>query len=98
MHVTIVHVHVKEDKIDEFIAASLENHENSVREAGNRRFDVLQDVNEPTKFILYEAYATAEDALAHKDTRHYLTWRDSVADMMAEPRQGVPYKALAPTR
>lgn len=96
MHVTLVHVHVKEDRIDDFVGATLLNHEGSVRERGNLRFDILQDVNDPTRFILYEAYATAEAALAHKETRHYLDWRDAVAPMMAEPRQGVPYKALAP--
>lgn len=96
MHVTIVHIRVKEDRVDEFVAASLENHQASVREAGNRRFDVLQDVNDPTRFILYEAYAGAEEALAHKETPHYLRWRDTVAEMMAEPRRGVPYRALAP--
>ncbi len=75
----------------------MENHEGSVKEDGNLRFDVIQDIEDPTKFILYEAYTTAEAALAHKDTAHYLKWRDTVADMMAEPRNGVPYKVHAPS-
>ena len=96
MHVTLVHVHVKTDALAGFIEATRVNHEASVKEAGNRRFDVLQDPSEPTHFILYEAYATAEDAIAHKQTAHYATWRDAVAALMAEPRQGVPMQALFP--
>lgn len=96
MHVTLVHVHVKPDRVDDFIEATRRNHEASVTEPGNRRFDLLQTPDDPTRFILYEAYATAEDAAAHKETAHYLTWRESVADLMAEPRQGIPYTALYP--
>lgn len=96
MHVTIVHVWVKPEHVNAFIAASRANHEASVQEPGNRRFDVLQDANDPTKFVLYEAYATAEDAAAHKGTQHYLTWRSMVADMMAKPRQGVAHMGLFP--
>ena len=96
MHVTLVHVHVKLGFIQEFISATQANHEASVREPGNRRFDVLQNPDEPTHFILYEAYATAEDAAAHKQTAHYAVWRDAVADMMAEPRKGVPMNGLFP--
>ena len=96
MHVTLVHVHVKPDRVDEFIAASRANHEGSVKEPGNRRFDLLQDGADPTRFILYEAYASAEDAAAHKATDHYKAWRETVEDMMAEPRRGVPYHGLAP--
>lgn len=96
MHTTIVHVHVKPDCIDAFIEACRLNHEASVQESGNRRFDVLQSANDPNRFVLYEAYASAEDAAAHKQTAHYLTWRETVADMMTEPRQGVPYNGLFP--
>ena len=96
MHVTLVHVHVKPDSVAAFIDATRLNHEASVKEPGNRRFDVLRDPADPTRFILYEAYATAEDAAAHKQTAHYAIWRDAVADMMAEPRQGVPMQALFP--
>jgi len=96
MHVTLVHVHVKAECVESFIAASSANHEASIQEPGNRRFDVLRSAEDLNRFVLYEAYASAEDAAAHKETRHYMTWRDTVADMMAEPRQGIPYKGLLP--
>jgi autoinducer 2-degrading protein len=96
MQVTIVHVHVKAACIDDFIAATGRNHEGSVAEPGNRRFDVIQDAGDPARFVLYEAYASAADAAAHKETPHYLAWRDAVAGMMAEPRRGVPYVGLFP--
>ena len=96
MHVTLVHVHVKPERLEEFVAATRANHEASVREPGNRRFDVLQSTEDPSRFVLYEAYASAEDAAAHKGTAHYAAWRDRVADMMAEPRKGVPYAGLLP--
>lgn len=96
MHVTLVHVQVKPENIDDFIIATRLNHQGSIREAGNRRFDVLQSPENPTQFILYEAYASAEDAAAHKQTAHYLAWRDMVADWMAVPRQGVRYDGLFP--
>lgn len=96
MRVTLVHVHVKPEYVEAFIAATRANHEASVRESGNRRFDVLQSPQDATRFILYEAYASAEDAAAHKQTAHYAAWRDTVAEMMAEPRQGVPWVGLLP--
>lgn len=96
MHVTLVHVSVKPERVQDFVAASRANHRGSVGEPGNRRFDVLQAPDDPTRFILYEAYASAADAAAHKETAHYKTWRDTVADMMAEPRKGVSYLCLAP--
>ena len=96
MHVTIVHVWVKPDHIVEFVAATRLNHEASVQEPGNRRFDVLQSTTDPTRFVLYEAYASEADAAAHKQTAHYLRWRETVANWMAEPREGVPYVGLCP--
>ena len=96
MHVTLVHVAVKSNHVDDFIALSRADHEGSVREPGNRRFDILQDAADPTRFILYEAYATAGDAAAHKETDHYKAWRAAVEPMMAEPRRGVPYNGLFP--
>ena len=96
MHVTLVQVHVKSEHIDDFIAATQRNHEASVREPGNRRFDVLQSPDDPARFILYEAYADQAGATAHKETPHYLSWRETVADWMAEPRQGIPYIGLFP--
>jgi autoinducer 2-degrading protein len=96
MHVTLVHVRVKPESVDAFVAATRANHEASVREPGNRRFDVLQDPADAGRFILYEAYATAEAAAAHKQTAHYAAWRDAVAAMMAEPRRGEPMTGLFP--
>ena len=96
MQVTLVQVCVKKDHVADFIAATKANHEASVREPGNRRFDVLQSPGDPARFILYEAYATAADAAAHKQTPHYAAWRDAVAGWMAEPRQGVPYTGVMP--
>lgn len=96
MHVTLVHVRVKSEAIDAFIAATRANHEASIQEAGNRRFDVLQSPDDPARFILYEAYVSVDDAAAHKVTAHYLAWRDAVADLMAEPRRGEAMNGLLP--
>ncbi len=96
MHVTLVQVHVKPEHVNDFIEATRLNHEASVQEPGNLRFDVLQSTEDPTRFVLYEAYRSAEDAARHKETPHYLKWRESVADWMAEPRQGLPYQGLFP--
>ncbi|TNF34945.1 MAG: antibiotic biosynthesis monooxygenase [Gammaproteobacteria bacterium] len=96
MQVAIVHVQVKREYINDFIEACRLNHEASIRENGNRRFDILQSADDPTRFVLYEAYASQQDAAAHKQTSHYLTWRDTVADWMASPRQGVLYHGLFP--
>jgi len=96
MHTTLVHVHIKPGCVEAFIAASRTNHEVSVQEPGNRRFDVLQSPEDPTRFVLYEAYVTAADAAAHKQSAHYHAWRSAVVDMMAEPRQGNLYQGLYP--
>ena len=96
MHVTLVHIHVVPEHIDAFIAATQANHAASVQEPGNLRFDVLQSPEDPGYFVLYEAYRDAQDAAAHKQTRHYASWRDTVVDWMAEPRKGIPYTGLYP--
>lgn len=96
MLVTLVHIHVKPEHIDEFIAATRLNHEASVQEAGNLRFDVCQMEDDPGRFVLYEAYRSAEDVAAHKQTSHYHAWRETVTDWMAEPRQGIAYNGLFP--
>lgn len=96
MHVTLVHVHVDPAHLDDFIEATRLNHEASIQEPGNRRFDVLQSPENPSHFILYEAYVSEEAAATHKHTAHYLTWRDTVAAWMAEPRQGIRYDGLYP--
>ena len=96
MHVTLVHVRVRLENVDDFIAATRANHLASINEPGNRRFDVLQAPDDPARFILYEAYASADAAAAHKETAHYLAWREAVGGMMAEPRRGEPMNGLFP--
>ncbi len=96
MEVTIVHVQVKPENIDDFIEATRLNHGASIQESGNLRFDVLQLKEDPSRFVLYEAYQSLADAAAHKETEHYQRWRESVADWMAQPREGVPYEGLFP--
>lgn len=98
MTVTLVYVQVKAEYIKAFIDATRENHQNSVSENGNLRFDILQDASEPGKFVLYEAYETDQAAAAHKETAHYLKWRDTVASWMATQREGVKHKLLFPER
>lgn len=96
MFVTLVHVRVLPQHVQDFIEATRRNHEASVREPGNVRFDVLQSAEDPTRFILYEAYVDEAAAAAHKATAHYAAWRDTVASWMAEPRQGMRYRGLFP--
>lgn len=96
MFVTLVHVHVKPDHVEAFIDATRANHEASVREPGNVRFDVLRSVEDPNRFLVYEWYADEAAALAHKETPHYAVWRDTVSAWMAEPRHGVRYQGLFP--
>lgn len=93
-YVTLVDVQVKAAHLASFIEATRRNREASVREPGNLRFDVLQSVEDPTRFTLVEAYANEAAAAAHKQTAHYLAWRDTVADWMAAPRQGLRYDGL----
>jgi len=96
MYVTIVHVSVQPEHVEDFRHACRVNHAQSIKEPGNLRFDVLQRTDDPCRFVLYEAYQTKVHAAAHKDTAHYLTWRETVADWMAEPRQGITYNGLYP--
>lgn len=96
MHIVLVHVYVKDDFIEEFKQASMENARNSVQEPGVARFDVIQQSDDPTRFILVEVYRDAQAAVSHKETAHYLAWRDRVVDMMAEPRYGIRYQNIFP--
>jgi autoinducer 2-degrading protein len=89
-HTTLVHVHVKPENSGAFLTATLQNQQGARKEPGNVRFDVLQDAEDPLRFYLYEVYTDAEAAGAHKLTPHYLVWKETVADMMAEPRSGQP--------
>ncbi len=96
MIVTCVYVHVKPESVQEFINASTENHLEAVKEPGNLRFDFVQEADDPCKFMLYEAYESDEASATHKNTPHYLKWKETVQDMMAEPRKGVKYNILQP--
>lgn len=96
MLVVCVHVHVLPEHRDDFIAATLENARNTVLEPGNLRFDVIQQLDDPNRFVLYEVYRDEAGAAAHKETAHYARWRDAVAPWMAEPRQGIKHRALFP--
>ena len=96
MQIVLVHVHVKPEFVEDFKQATLENASNSVEETGIARFDVIQQADDPTKFILVEIYKTADASAAHKETAHYKRWRDTVAEMMAEPRQGIKYTNIFP--
>lgn len=96
MFIVHVFVHVKDDQVDAFRAASLENAKNSVQEPGVARFDVMQQRDDPTRFVLVEVYRTPEDPAKHKQTAHYATWRDTVESMMAEPRSSIKYDNCFP--
>lgn len=96
MVATIIYVQVKPEFRQPFIEATRQNHERSIQEPGNLRFDILQDLQDPNKFVFYEAYTTEQAAAAHKETLHYQKWRDTVADWMAKPREGVKHNMLYP--
>jgi quinol monooxygenase YgiN len=96
MFIVHVFVHVKEDQVEAFKAATIENARNSVQEPGVARFDVVQQQDDRTRFVLVEVYRTAEDAGRHKETAHYKTWRDVVANMMAEPRSSIKFDNVFP--
>ncbi len=98
MITNVVYVNVKSEFIEDFIEATKINHLNSVKESGNFRFDVIQNAENRSLFILYEAYNTEEDAAAHKKTPHYLKWRDTVAEWMEESRTGVKYNMIFPIK
>jgi autoinducer 2-degrading protein len=96
MLVVHVHVHVKPEYVEAFSRATIENARNSVQEPGIARFDVVQQADETTRFVLVEVYRTPEDTVRHKETAHYRAWRDAVAEMMAEPRTSVKYANVFP--
>ena len=96
MQIVLVHVHVEPEFVEVFKQASVENASSSVKEPGITRFDVIQQTDDPTRFILVEIYKSAEAQAAHKETVHYAKWRDTVVEMMAEPRQGIKYTNIFP--
>lgn len=91
-----VHVHVKSEFIEAFKRASMENAKESLREPGVARFDVLQQEDDPSRFVLVEVYRSLDATAAHKATRHYAAWRDAVAPMMAESRHSVKFAQVFP--
>jgi quinol monooxygenase YgiN len=96
MFIVHVHVHVKPNFVQAFKQTSLENARNSVQEPGIARFDVIQQLDDPTRFVLVEVYRTKDDPARHKETAHYTKWRDTVAEMMAEPRSSAKYDNVFP--
>lgn len=96
MLIVHVHVHIKPESVADFKRATIENARSSVQEPGIARFDVVEQQDDATRFVLIEVYRSPEAAAAHKETAHYAKWRDAVADMMAEPRQSVKYNAVFP--
>ncbi len=96
MLIVHVHVHVTPESVDAFVAATLENARHSVQEPGVVRFDVVQQDDDPTRFLLVEIYRTPDDPARHKATAHYAAWRDAVEPLMAEPRRSVKYHELFP--
>jgi len=97
MLVVHVHVHVKPESVEAFKQASLANARKSIEEPGIAGFDVVQQQDDPTRFVLVEAYRTSQAPAAHKETAHYQTWRDAVAPMMAESRTSVKFTNLFPS-
>lgn len=96
MLIVHVHVHVKEEFVEAFKQATIENARNSVQEPGIALFDVIQQADDPSHFVLVEVYRTEADPARHKETAHYKTWRDTVAEMMAGPRSPVKYSNIYP--
>ncbi len=96
MFIVHVFVHVKSEQVEAFRATTLENAHKSVQEPGIARFDVLQQQDDSTRFVLVEVYRTSDDPARHKETAHYQKWRDTVADMMAEPRTSIKYTNVFP--
>lgn len=96
MLVVHVFVHVKPECVEAFRSASVENARHSVQEPGIARFDVIQQADDPTRFVLVEVYRTAAAPAEHKATAHYAAWSDAVAEMMAEPRSSIKYANIFP--
>ncbi len=95
MLIVHVHVHVKPDFVEAFKAATIENARSSIQEPGIARFDLAQEPDDPTRFVLVEVYRDAEAPARHKETAHYRTWRDTVAEMMVEPRRSEKFNSVS---
>lgn len=97
MIVNLVHIWVKQENLDAFIEASIENHKNTIKEPGNLRFDILRDSADHLKFVFYEAFKDENAVANHKAAPHYIKWRDMVAGWMSKPREGVKHIIIAPS-
>lgn len=96
MHIVHVYIHVKPEDVEAFKLATIENAQNSAREPGVARFDVVQHADDPARFILIEHYKSPDDQIKHRETAHYQKWRDAVAGLMAEPRTAVKVVGIYP--
>ena len=96
MFIVHVSVRVKPDLVEDFKAVTLENAANSLKEPGVVRFDVVQEIEDPTRFVLMEVYRTKNDGILHKETSHYNRWRETAEPMMAEPRSRIFYQNIHP--
>lgn len=94
MYVVAVTIFVKPDRVNDFLAATLDNARNTRKEPGNIRFDVLRSEDDPTRFLLYEVYHQKDDFAKHQQTEHYARWKSAVTDWMAQPRQGVKHMPI----
>ena len=97
MHILHVHVHVKPDRLEDFRLATIENASSSVQEPGCVRFDVIQQTDDPTRFVLVEVYRDAQSHAAHRETPHYHAWNERAADLLAEPRTRAIYSNVYPS-
>ena len=97
MYIVHVFIRVKPEAVEDFKTASLDNAANSLKEPGVARFDVIQEVDDPTSFVLLEVYRTQNDAALHKETGHYNRWRAIAEPMMAEPRSRIVYTNIHPS-
>ena len=97
MIVTCVYISVKPEFVEKFIEATIKNHQNSIKEEGNLRFDFLKVADSPNEFMLYEVYENEEAVKAHKETAHYFEWRDTVSGWMTKARTGIRHEVIAPT-
>ena len=98
MIIAIINVHVKPSDLEAFKVATYENASNSIKEPGIVRFDVYQQSDDPSRFMLAEIYKCEQDIEKHRATAHYARWRDTVANMMAEPRQRNTYNFVFPAQ
>lgn len=98
MYIVHVFIHVKPNAVDDFITATTKNAEASLQEPGVARFDFIQEIEDPNRFVLVEVYRTPDDPTKHKATEHYQIWRDTVENMMVEPRRSMKFVNLFPDR